>query len=414
MFVLPRVEVAAPMKAHWTNLLALACLWNDGPIVVKYARGTLYSSVARQLYGAPSEGLVDQVMKSMVWVTIAEYKVSWGFDLGMARMGCTTYECGCALSKSIELEERVFDLGMLQVYALAVGVGRSAASPRGVLGIVVGPYRRADARLGAAEGREISFAGYSRRNLYLWAGGRLSRDHKYKRCPQLTRRIESHPSIAMGSLLPPLLCSLLVSTLFGTSHALDPPRKGLDGGWTAIEDLKDPHVREIAVSEHNKLEKTNLTLRKVEGGESQMVAWMNYRLVLEVRDGSGASARYEAVVWEKTWEHFRKLTSYRKLVRSLSVLAVGGWTPIKNISDPDVGEIAEFAVAEHNHEASTNLTLCKVVKGDTQEVAGINYKLVLEAKDGGVGVVSEYEAVVWEKTWEHFRKLTSFELLETH
>ncbi|RWW78922.1 hypothetical protein BHE74_00012823 [Ensete ventricosum] len=68
MFVLPRVEVAAPMKAHWTNLLALACLWNDGPIVVKYARGTLYSSVARQLYGAPSEGLVDQVMKSMVWV----------------------------------------------------------------------------------------------------------------------------------------------------------------------------------------------------------------------------------------------------------------------------------------------------------------------------------------------------------
>ncbi|RWV83619.1 hypothetical protein GW17_00054739 [Ensete ventricosum] len=214
-------------------------------------------------------------------------------------------------------------------------------------------------------------------NLYLWAGGRLSRDHKYKRRPQLTRRIESHPSIAMGSLLPPLLCSLLVSTLFGTSHALDPPRKGLDGGWTAIEDLKDPHVREIAVSKHNKLEKTNLTLRKVEGGESQVVAGMNYRLVLEV-------------------------------------LTVGGWTPIKNISDPDVGEIAEFAVAEHNHEASTNLTLCKVVKGDTQEVAGINYKLVLEAKDGGVGVVSEYEAVVWEKTWEHFRKLTSFELLETH
>ncbi|RRT59205.1 hypothetical protein B296_00014443 [Ensete ventricosum] len=228
----------------------------------------------------------------------------------------------------------------------------------------------------------------------------------------LLYRIESHPSIAMGSLLPPLLCSLLVSTLFGTSHALDPPRKGLDGGWTAIEDLKDPHVREIAefaVSEHNMLEKTNLTLRKVEGGESQVVAGMNYRLVLEVRDGSGASARYEAVVWEKTWEHFRKLTSYRKLV-----LAVGGWTPIKNISDPDVGEIAEFAVAEHNHEAATNLTLCKVVKGETQVVAGINYKLVLEAKDGGVGVVSEYEAVVWEKAWEHLRKLTSFELLETH
>ncbi|RWW25321.1 hypothetical protein BHE74_00058818 [Ensete ventricosum] len=218
---------------------------------------------------------------------------------------------------------------------------------------------------------------------------------------------------AMGSLLPPplLLCSLLVSTLFATSHALDPPRGGMDGGWTAIEDLKDPHVREIAefaVSEHNKLEKTNLTLRKVEGGESQVVAGMNYRLVLEVRDGSGASVRYEAVVWEKTWEHFRELTSFRKLV------IVGGWTPIENIGDPDVAEIAEFAVAEHNHEAGTNLKLCKVVKGETQVVAGTNYKLVLGAKDGGAGVVSEYEAVVWEKTWEHFRKLTSFVLLETH
>ncbi|CAL9085019.1 unnamed protein product [Musa textilis] len=215
----------------------------------------------------------------------------------------------------------------------------------------------------------------------------------------------------MGSLLPPLLCSLLVSTLFATSHALDPPRKGLDGGWTAIEGLNDPHVLEIAefaVSEHNKLEKTNLTLRKVEGGESQAVAGTKYRLVLEVRDGSGASARYEAVVWEKRWERFKQLASFYKLV------IVGGWTPIKNISDPDVSEIAEFAVAEHNHEAGTNLTLCKVVKGETQVVAGINYKLVLEAKDGGAGVVSEYEAVVWEKTWEHFRRLTSFKLLEAH
>ncbi|XP_065022666.1 cysteine proteinase inhibitor 1-like [Musa acuminata AAA Group] len=215
----------------------------------------------------------------------------------------------------------------------------------------------------------------------------------------------------MRSLLPLLLCSLLASTVFATSHVLDPPRKGLDGGWTAIEDLKDPHVREIAefaVSENNKLEKTNLTLRKVEGGETQVVAGTNYRLVLEVRDGSGASARYEAVVWEKPWESFKQLASFHKLV------IVGGWTPIKNISDPDVGEIAEFAVAEHNHEAGTNLTLCKVVKGETQVVAGINYKLVIEAKDGGVGVVSEYEAVVWEKTWEHFRRLTSFKLLEAH
>ncbi|RRT32120.1 hypothetical protein B296_00051058 [Ensete ventricosum] len=92
----------------------------------------------------------------------------------------------------------------------------------------------------------------------------------------------------------------------------------------------------------------------------------------------------------------------------------GGWATIKDLKDPHVREIAEFAVSEHNKLEKTNLTLRKVEGGEIQVVEGMNYKLVLEAKDDGAGMVSEYKAVVWEKTWKHYRKLTSFVLLETH
>ncbi|KAG0455191.1 hypothetical protein HPP92_024150 [Vanilla planifolia] len=92
---------------------------------------------------------------------------------------------------------------------------------------------------------------------------------------------------------------------------------------------------------------------------------------------------------------------------------VGGWTPIKNLSDPHVQEIANFAVEEHNKEGGPPLKLTRVLRGETQVVSGINYRLAIEATDVG-GRFGNYEAVVWEKSWEHFRKLTSFKpLLKT-
>nr|XP_029121651.1 cysteine proteinase inhibitor 1 [Elaeis guineensis] len=99
------------------------------------------------------------------------------------------------------------------------------------------------------------------------------------------------------------------------------------------------------------------------------------------------------------------LTAIHSPPRALAVLP-GGWQPIKDIKDPHVQEIAEFAVSEHNRLANTSLALSKVVKGETQVVEGINYRLVLEAKDGETK--ADYVAVVWEKVWENFRKLTSF------
>ncbi|ONK59769.1 uncharacterized protein A4U43_C08F10450 [Asparagus officinalis] len=87
---------------------------------------------------------------------------------------------------------------------------------------------------------------------------------------------------------------------------------------------------------------------------------------------------------------------------------VGGWTPIKNLSDPHVIDIANFAVSEYNKQGNSKLELSKVVKGETQVVAGVNYKLDIQAKADDNGAVGYYEAVVWEKEWEKFRQLTSF------
>jgi len=85
---------------------------------------------------------------------------------------------------------------------------------------------------------------------------------------------------------------------------------------------------------------------------------------------------------------------------------VGGWTPIKNVNDPQVVEIAKFAVTEYGKQSGSKLSFVKVIKGETQVVSGTNYRLVLAAKD--VSVTKNYEARVWEKPWLHLKNLTSF------
>ncbi|XP_022738234.1 cysteine proteinase inhibitor 5-like [Durio zibethinus] len=87
-------------------------------------------------------------------------------------------------------------------------------------------------------------------------------------------------------------------------------------------------------------------------------------------------------------------------------ILAGGWQPIKNINDPHVRDVAEFAVSEYNQQSKASLKLKSVVKGEMQVVSGINYKLVVESTDD-----KDYEAVVWEKANGKSRSLTSFKSL---
>ncbi|KAG8385839.1 hypothetical protein BUALT_Bualt03G0086900 [Buddleja alternifolia] len=93
---------------------------------------------------------------------------------------------------------------------------------------------------------------------------------------------------------------------------------------------------------------------------------------------------------------------------------LGGWDPIHKLNDPLVVEIAKFAVAEHNKQAKAALEFVTVVKGETELVAGLNYKLIISAKDGGAAapaaaaLTKNYEAVVYDVPWGKERELTSF------
>ncbi|URE23586.1 Phloem filament protein PP1 [Musa troglodytarum] len=197
----------------------------------------------------------------------------------------------------------------------------------------------------------------------------------------------------MNRLLAMLLL-LLVSSTVSTSHAQSP------GGWHPIPDLSDPHVREITVFTVSKSTRVLSSLgagRSVAGGER-----MNYDLTLLVKDGL-STAKCVAVVYESL--------KGEKVLKSFVLIQenVGGWTPV-DVDNPHVHDIAVFAVSEHNKEAKEHLTLVNVVKAQSQVVAGVNYKLLLVAKNEK-GASGGYEAVVWEKEWETFRKLTSFKQL---
>ncbi|XP_057765034.1 cysteine proteinase inhibitor 5-like [Salvia miltiorrhiza] len=115
------------------------------------------------------------------------------------------------------------------------------------------------------------------------------------------------------------------------------------------------------------------------------------------------------------------LKSIHILLAFLSLLAVsaasrgpivGGWHPISNPNAPEIVEIAKFAVAEHNKEKKASLIFVSVVKGESQVVAGTNYRLVISAKDGASAAPKTYTAVVWSKVAPKSLELTSFEQIK--
>ncbi|XP_074267465.1 cysteine proteinase inhibitor 1-like [Silene latifolia] len=86
--------------------------------------------------------------------------------------------------------------------------------------------------------------------------------------------------------------------------------------------------------------------------------------------------------------------------------ALGGYTPITDLEDEHVQDVAKYAVIEHNIKANTNLEFLKIVRADYQVVTGNNYRLIISAKDGDD--VRNYEALVNDIPWQMSRDLTSF------
>ncbi|CAI5530915.1 unnamed protein product, partial [Closterium sp. Naga37s-1] len=79
-----------------------------------------------------------------------------------------------------------------------------------------------------------------------------------------------------------------------------------------------------------------------------------------------------------------------------------------------VQQLAQFAVDEHNKKHNTALMLEAVVGASEQVVAGTLHRIRLTAHQPSATapVTTQYEAVVWEKPWEGFRELQSFDKIE--
>ncbi|KQK10204.1 cysteine proteinase inhibitor [Brachypodium distachyon] len=86
-------------------------------------------------------------------------------------------------------------------------------------------------------------------------------------------------------------------------------------------------------------------------------------------------------------------------------------SPVGRENDLGVLDLARFAVSEHNKQANGLLEFDKVVKVREQTVAGTMYYFTIQVNEGGAKKL--YEAKVWEKVWENFKKLEEFKPAES-
>ncbi|CAM0871947.1 unnamed protein product [Alopecurus aequalis] len=87
--------------------------------------------------------------------------------------------------------------------------------------------------------------------------------------------------------------------------------------------------------------------------------------------------------------------------------ASGQWTQIPDLNDPEILDIARWAVAEHARQANDGLRFNRVVSGTQQVVSGVKFKLRIDAVNGD-GKEGMYIAEVFDIPWLNQRTLRSF------
>ena len=110
---------------------------------------------------------------------------------------------------------------------------------------------------------------------------------------------DKHYSSPIFAILLPLLALALVSSVFATDNPAKPDQPTLCGGYSPAE--IDPGVQKVAEFAVNTQARTSgrpLQIVKIMKAERQVVAGLNYRLEIEVADGS-KNLKARAVVWKK-------------------------------------------------------------------------------------------------------------------
>ncbi|KAK9091923.1 hypothetical protein Syun_026834 [Stephania yunnanensis] len=173
-------------------------------------------------------------------------------------------------------------------------------------------------------------------------------------------------------------------------------------GRFEVVDPRDPHIVEIgrfAVDQYNKQAHKSLVFKSVIQAQVQIVNGRNYKVTIRVADGG----TYEALVYEA-------LNGQKTLNGPLKAVVSkpGGYEPV-DPSDPHIEDTGRYAVDEYNKRTNMDLKFVNVIKAETQVVSGVNYRLVITARNKN-DQVQPYVAVVLERAWESYRNLTSFDL----
>ncbi|XP_074274037.1 cysteine proteinase inhibitor 5-like [Silene latifolia] len=87
------------------------------------------------------------------------------------------------------------------------------------------------------------------------------------------------------------------------------------------------------------------------------------------------------------------LVIFLSCVSSIDAI-VGGWKPVKSVTDPHLVDVARFAVLENNKKTGKSLELVKINKGEYQVINGFQYRLIVDAK--AKGKTKSYQATVVE------------------
>jgi hypothetical protein len=187
-------------------------------------------------------------------------------------------------------------------------------------------------------------------------------------------------------------------------------RQPLLGGYTpAMVDAADvKRVAAFATSAISASDSGPVKLIRIRRAWKQVVSGTNYKLILELLTTyTGQVLRCEVIVFDQSWTNTLQLTSFTFISKRERRQIPGGYV-IRDVNDPDVNEMAAFASSILTANSHPHLALIKILKAESQVVAGMNYKMALLLFASGPH--SRYwllcDVIVFDQPWTNTRKLT--------
>jgi len=180
----------------------------------------------------------------------------------------------------------------------------------------------------------------------------------------------------------------------------------IPGGYSPA-DINDAEVKDAAKFAIETLAKlyNGATLVKITAAATQVVAGLNFYLVLEINIG-GQSNKFDVTVFRSLFGSY-ELTSHH--VSHPEPTQVGGF---KTITPNDAGvKAAAKAAIEALDKQYKGMTLVRVSSAEVQVVSGINYHLVLDVANGPTALPSKYDIIIYRSLSGEY-KLVSYHTLD--